>query len=1772
MIEDISRPPENPGAGNVLPKFRLARRALAGVVMLAGIAAFAQVVSPPGDAPFSLSSFQTTNTYDPSKFCYLPSGTNSQFVCHDTREDAEIAMRADPQFGGIGQYLERLGGLLPSVASEEGAVMQDLYRIQYRQPVKSDLMYRLKFGEGANAVYRNTGCQTASGDTHPDYTGWCGSEAELKEGARQYLASTKPAGCTVGIPRINIDYSTQPPHEIVNVDPGNPQRGVIAGNTGYGDVYRSYATDITCPNPQGGNPLTETDIWTMQRHKTFTCQSGFVSENMGPALDGNYCAPSDKRYISLLSPITQTCSAVPGDGSGPGPRGCNPATGDKLESESDFEFAGRPFARYYHSTRQFRTNPQFAEAWTHSYTDRLSGFAGSTFVSVVGENGYYELFKAAGTNRYRAGPSGARQLDYLTQPVGTLRWRLREPGGELREFDGTGKLVAIRDPAMPLNDVTITYTGNDPQASTVSTVTDRQGRVLRFEYANRLLARIVKPDGTSVAYGYDAYDNLVSVDYGAGQVKQYHYAEFGLALNKYVHHLTGVTSETGQRRSRFTYNDQGKLTRNELLGTPNEVTTIAYDSDTQSTVTTAEGAVQTYTIAPGLYRRVTNVATNGMGASAHGYDAASGLLTSVTDRNNVTTRYEYDPTHRDVVAIVEADTTLQQRRIEYSRDPQTRLVTEQRVRDRAGALVAKVGATYNDRQQVTVATRSAPDGSSSRASTTTYCETDDVNAVDSTCPVLGLVKQIDGPLPNTGQQDDITRFQYRSADAPGCTEVPATCAWRKGDLWKTINPKGQVTEILAYDGTGRVRSVKDANGVVTDVEYNHRGWVTARKIRGLDDGTETDDRTLRIEYFADGAVKKTLQPDGSYLIYSYDASQRLTGIADPSGNTITYHLNAVGQREREDTHDAGGNLARTLSRVYNDLGQLESLVDADNHATGFEYDNEGRPTKTKDALLRETHREYDKLGRLVRVLQNATHATESAETEYVFDALNRVTEVVDPNDKRTVYEHNAYGEVTTLTSPDTGITRSTYDDAGRIRTRTDARGITATYTHDVLNRLVSVTYPDSSRNVSYAYDIASENCRWGEKFAKGRLSRMTDASGSTEYCYDRYGNITRKLQVTQGRTHVLRYAHTDPRGQVPGQDYLLVNPPPGNQMIGMTYPDGSGVRIVRDAQMRPKELRVTLATGAAQTLLHSGQYAPFGPVKGWTYGNGRQMVRTFDKDYQPESVRDAGAGGIDLGYRFDAVGNLESLHTAARTTPARRIYGYDGQNRLRQVRDGATNAVLHAYDLDATGNRTRRADGTSAWDYSYVTGKHWLASVGSVARLYDPAGNTSRIGASPQGGPPGDCGCDENPGPGDPGPGDPPPPGETESLGFNATTYSATSATSVEREFDYDDTNRMRAVKHDGVVVMNYLYNGKGERVHKSGGGNAMTTLYDEGGKWIGDYDGNGQPIQQVIWLDDLPVGLLVGAGANQKLYYIEADMLGTPRVVIDPARNVAVWRWDLAGEAFGDSAPEQDVDGDGIALVFDMRFPGQRYDAATGLNYNYFRDYDPATGRYVQSDPIGINGGPSTYGYAGSNPINGLDRFGLEREWATPLPWPDRIVVGNIVHARFYEYVRDLGPRFRTNDTNDGVFGEFRPDAYNIVDRTFWELKPISNRDSAELYHGVAMPQVAAYLARANRKKNPRPNCGGWRPGRGADLFPDDFPFGYVDVPFTNRRYEIMLHHDTLPGNTGLVFYSATETGDGYGIRDLVREVNHVIETNPPWWFMPPLFPNQRPPMPGYP
>jgi len=129
------------------------------------------------------------------------------------------------------------------------------------------------------------------------------------------------------------------------------------------------------------------------------------------------------------------------------------------------------------------------------------------------------------------------------------------------------------------------------------------------------------------------------------------------------------------------------------------------------------------------------------------------------------------------------------------------------------------------------------------------------------------------------------------------------------------------------------------------------------------------------------------------------------------------------------------------------------------------------------------------------------------------------------------------------------------------------------------------------------------------------------------------------------------------------------------------------------------------------------------------------------------------------------------------------------------------------------------------------------------------------------------------------------------------------------------------------------------------------------------------------VWLDNQPVAQIDVNGATETITYLHTDHLNTPRTGTD-SNGTIVWRWE--GEAFGGDVADEDPDGDGKQTVVNFRFPGQYYDAETGLHYNYFRYYDPSTGRYITSDPIGLAGGLNTYGYVGGNPINSIDPLGL--------------------------------------------------------------------------------------------------------------------------------------------------------------------------------------------------
>lgn len=113
-----------------------------------------------------------------------------------------------------------------------------------------------------------------------------------------------------------------------------------------------------------------------------------------------------------------------------------------------------------------------------------------------------------------------------------------------------------------------------------------------------------------------------------------------------------------------------------------------------------------------------------------------------------------------------------------------------------------------------------------------------------------------------------------------------------------------------------------------------------------------------------------------------------------------------------------------------------------------------------------------------------------------------------------------------------------------------------------------------------------------------------------------------------------------------------------------------------------------------------------------------------------------------------------------------------------------------------------------------------------------------------------------------------------------------------------------------------------------------------------------------------------VTAQAGEKIYFVHTDHLGTPQAMTDAAQNTV---WKMGDDPFGGATPAVEQ------VVNNIRFPGQYYDAESGLHYNWNRYYDAGTGRYVTSDPIGLEGGINTYGYVGGNPLYWIDRDGLK-------------------------------------------------------------------------------------------------------------------------------------------------------------------------------------------------
>ncbi len=339
------------------------------------------------------------------------------------------------------------------------------------------------------------------------------------------------------------------------------------------------------------------------------------------------------------------------------------------------------------------------------------------------------------------------------------------------------------------------------------------------------------------------------------------------------------------------------------------------------------------------------------------------------------------------------------------------------------------------------------------------------------------------------------------------------------------------------------------------------------------------------------------------------------------------------------------------------------------------------------------------------------------------------------------------------------------------------------------------------------------------------------------------------------------------------------------------------------------------------------------------------------------------------------------------------------------------------------------------------------------------------------------------------------------SVGTTPYTYDASGnlVSDDVHVFSWDALDRLIEVKQEDEILATYGYDSQNRRIRKTVGDRIVHYHYDVNNLLIAKTQANGGTIlREYIYLDGEPLALKEYE-SNPGLYYFLNDHLGTPQQLVSSGGEVV---WQAAYLPFGKAQLLIEQVGNNI------RFPGQYEDAETGLHYNYYRYYNPTTGRYLRADPwkgsINDSGTLLPYLYASNNPISFTDIKGLSTDcgylWCHP--WIPKIDKTKLFSERdtwlsgadllcYYlvrerDYIREqttprsLCMKLKRNECEDAcVF-----DKFEIVDgptrtRCFWSLWREVDRFSAEPnspYMGHVGP-VTVCLPKGENFKGPIPN-----------------------------------------------------------------------------------------------
>lgn len=743
---------------------------------------------------------------------------------------------------------------------------------------------------------------------------------------------------------------------------------------------------------------------------------------------------------------------------------------------------------------------------------------------------------------------------------------------------------------------------------------------------------------------------------------------------------------------------------------------------------------------------------------------------------------------------------------------------------------------------------------------------------------------------------------------------------------KTITDQSTYEEqewTYTYNGNGRLASINGPRTDVTDTTTftYHASGDLATVTNALSQTTSYDD------YTSDGRVGTITEPSGIETEFSYTSRGWIDSITR-AGLITTFDYDYVGNLTEITYPDSS-----TVEFVYDNAHRLIEVHDHDGNELIYALDSAGNRTETEiyasgTTLTFEQNQTFDTAGRLQSVIGSLNQTT-----EYDYDSNGYLIEIEDPLDYTVSYTLDSLNRVTTETIDYYSTSSDIYYDyySGKVNSVTDPNYYSTDYSYNGFAELIELSSPDTG-TTTYDYDSASNLVEKidadGRELdytydALNRLLTITGTGYSVEFGYDEESNSVGMLGSMEDNSGDTKWLYNslgyiaEKEVTPTGSSDLTTNYSYDTygRLDDMTYPSGNIVTYSYASNGKVSGIQVN-----SSTLISNVTYNPFGPLESWDGSNGENYDRSYTLD-----------------------GLIDSISYPDTT----KNYDYDAAFQIVEIEDVANSSLTETMTYDPQGRLETytRNSSTRTWSYD-ANGTRYEEDEGSLYRTYSAYANQIQ---------------------------------DVYRNDLYTTEYDYTYDYAGNRisnnllDYYYDESSRLIEIEDNSTTIAEYEYNGLGQRVKKIAGGITTYFIYDEDGHLIGEYPSTG-PDVEYVWLANTPVAMIV-TDTGTSIYHIYPDHLNTPRFLADSTGDV-VWRWD--SDAFGNGLADEDPDNDSTDVVMNLRFPGQFFDSETGTHYNYYRDYDPVIGSYVQSDPIGLGGGLNTYAYVSNNPLSNSDSTGL--------------------------------------------------------------------------------------------------------------------------------------------------------------------------------------------------